>query len=197
VNRWERKRRERIDSILAVTARELTERGYHHMSLEDVASALDLTKASLYHYFDSKEDLVFNVLQVCANDVIDNLREAAVSEGSPTERLREMIKAQVRTLVREYPEFVTLFLRMNHWPEDIAKQVLEWREEHDALFRDVLHDGIAAGEFDVVDERIARYALHGAMNNTPTWIPPRHLNAELLDAVAAQFLYLVGRGEDG
>jgi AcrR family transcriptional regulator len=70
VNRWERKRRERIDSILAVTARELTERGYHHMSLEDVASALDLTKASLYHYFDSKEETFRVLLDMNREDIL-------------------------------------------------------------------------------------------------------------------------------
>lgn len=191
MTRRERKRFERMQWILDVTAAQLTHRGYHHMSLEDVASELDLTKASIYHYFDSKEALVLTVLEACATDVNRQLWDAAKSDESASDRLQRMIEIQIRSVVWNYPEAARLFTSSDDWPDEIGVRVRKWRQEHDDAFKVVFREGIASGEFDVLDGRVARFALHGAMHGASNWIEDGDLDERLLDTVVQQFLRFV------
>src|SRR5687767_15346762 len=94
LSRIERKRLRRVNEILRVAAEVVGERGYQNASLDEVAERLDLAKASLYYYFDSKQALVAACLDTAAAEVERRL-EAIVEEGStPTATLRKLIVEQ-------------------------------------------------------------------------------------------------------
>src|SRR5256885_16042384 len=91
LGRVARKRQRRINEILRVAAEVLSERGYYNTSLEEIADRLDLAKASLYHYFDSKEALLTACLGTVAEEAIGRLRVLASGGGAGPERLRGLI----------------------------------------------------------------------------------------------------------
>lgn len=169
-SRIERKRDLKMASILEAAAKVLGERGYHKLSLDEIAEQLDLTKASLYHYFASKEELVSACLESLASSANQRLAEAAVDvSGSATDRLTRLIMVQLTIILREQPQLAALFLQPLDWPERYVQRTRALRLEHDAIFRAVVREGIASGEFDT-DEQIAMYNLYGAMNFTPVWL---------------------------
>ena len=165
-----RKRLKRIETILQVAARELAERGYNNTSLEDVAERMDLAKASLYHYFDSKEALFSACLETIAVGTIQRFGELAGEPGTPVERLRKLILEDLRITTNDHPELSQLFLRPMDWPPAIAKQVRAWRAQHDAIYAAVIDEGIAAGLLSTSDPYVARHCLHGALNYAPVWL---------------------------
>ena len=172
-SRVERRRDRKVADILAAAADVLSERGFHAMSLDEIADRLDLTKASLYHYFPSREELVSACLEALATTANERLRQTAGAvSGTAGERLAMLIRAQLDMVVREYPQMARLFLQPLDWPELYRQRSRALRVEHDGIFRAVVREGIASGEFEV-DEDVAMHNLYGAMNNVPVWFRGR------------------------
>src|SRR3954463_703850 len=92
LSRVARRRDRKVQDILTAAADVLAERGYHGMSLDEIADRLDLTKATLYHYFPSKEALVSACLEAIATRSNERLASVAVDTvGTASERLRRLI----------------------------------------------------------------------------------------------------------
>lgn len=171
ISRIERKRYRRMIEILEATADVLQKRGYHDTSLDEIAEQLDLTKATLYHYFESREAL----LTACLEYVADNVNSAMtkmLSENagrSATDRMRLLIEEQVRILLVDHPPLTELFTQRIDWPEPYRNRIKKMRDRHDQFFRDLIADGVRCGEFDCPDPVIARHNLHGAINYVAIW----------------------------
>jgi AcrR family transcriptional regulator len=172
-SRRERRRERRIREVLNATARILRERGYRNLTLEEVAEELDVAKATLYHYFDSKESLVYECLRDCHAASQDALLSVADGEGTPRERLRGLIQRQLNTLLFDESDRAPLFVYPLDVPREIRRAIDEWRSEHDEVFRRVIAEGIEAGEWSAADARIARLCLHGALNGVREWASHR------------------------
>lgn len=174
-SRAARRRNRRLADILTATADVLAEHGYHETNLDEIAQRLDLTKASLYHYFASKDELVTTCLDWVATLVNERLAETARQrDGTASERLTALIEVQLDCIVREHPQLARLFLHPLDWPEPFRLRSKVLRLQHDEIFRSVIQDGIATGEFTVDDEGIALLCLHGAVNYVPVWFRPDH-----------------------
>lgn len=169
VSRQQRRRDRKLNDMMSFTAQTIAERGYHMTNLDDIAERLDLSKASIYHYFDGKEALVLATLASCASYVQQRLAEAVAEPGTASERLQRLIRTQIELISVEDVEVARLFLQPLDWPPAIAEKVREWQREHGSLFRDVIREGVESGEFDVPDERVARMVLQGGMNFVPAW----------------------------
>lgn len=193
--RRERRRGRKVNEIMTLTAKVVAEQGYHSTNLEDIADRLDLSKASIYHYFDGKEPLVRATLEACAAYVSLQLQETAKLPGNAPERLARLIRRQLEIITTESVETSRLFLQPLDWPETIGEAVRTWQREHSSIFRVVIIQGIDSGEFDCSDERVALMAIEGAMNLVPTWFTQSSDLAaaeQLIDDVVASLMRLVG-----
>jgi len=164
-----RRRSRRIGEILATTAELVGEKGYSNTSLDEVADRLDLAKASIYHYFDSKEALVLSMLSSCHEYVVGRLNQIADGDGTAEERLRQLIATQISLSTKEIPQFIRLFLHPMGWPEPLAASVRRFREENDAVFRRVIDQGVEAGEFHLESPAVSRLCMQGALSFIPEW----------------------------
>jgi AcrR family transcriptional regulator len=190
LSRIERKRRRRVNEILRVAAEVVAERGYQSASLDEVADRLDLAKASLYHYFDSKQALVTACLDTAAAEVERRLAAIAAEGGSATEILRRLIVEQLNFTTRDYPELSRLFVRHLEWPAPLLDRIHEWLVRHDRVWKEVIERGVQSGEFAAsVNPAIVRHCLHGALNFVPFWYhpdgkyPPEVAYAHIADTV--------------
>ncbi|MCU4183882.1 TetR/AcrR family transcriptional regulator [Acidiferrimicrobium sp. IK] len=160
----------KIEDILSATADTLAERGYHETNLESIAERLDLTKATLYHYFSSKDDLVTASLAWVGIQVNEQMAQVNLDPEAPAaDQLRFLIRTQLKVVVRERRQAARLFLYPLDWPEPHRGHVKQLRQEHDQIFRSVIERGLATGQFAVDDEATALHCLHGAMNYVPVW----------------------------
>jgi AcrR family transcriptional regulator len=195
-SRADRRRAKRIDDILRTATGLLAERGYAATSLDEIAEVLDLSKASLYHYFPSKEHLILACLDRIGDETNRQLRAVAASALSPRDRLRAAVRAQVLVLTRDQPAGAALFIRDVGLPEAARARLRTFVEQHDQLFRSIIDEGIRAGELHVADPAVARLLMHGAVNFIPSWYKQsRQMSPErLADVVAGTLLQLFGGG---
>jgi len=193
--RIERKRGRRIQEILATAAALFGERGYDAVSLEDVADRLDVTKGSLYYYFASKDELVTAAIETLGNEWTARLESLpAAQEGTPGRRLRALVREHIGIAVREYPAALRLFLAPQDWPAAQQARIRELRRRHDAVFRAVVEDGVASGDFTVVAVDRALQCMHAAMSQTPAWCASLSGRARerAIDQFADTVMMLVG-----
>jgi AcrR family transcriptional regulator len=168
--RVERKRGRRIQEIVTTAAELFGSHGYDGVSLEDVADRLDVTKGSLYYYFSSKDELVTAAIETLGTEWSTRLEELpAAQQGSPTDRLRALLREHIGIAVREYPAGLGLFLVPDDWPAEQHARIKELRRRHDRIFRRVVEEGLASGEFGVTTVDSVLQCMHAAMSRTPTW----------------------------
>lgn len=169
-----RRRDRRKAEIVRTATLLLSEHGYQGMSLEDVAERTDIAKATFYHYFSGKDELVAAVLEALTVDVNSRLEAQlqAVAGSSCLDQLRVLIREQVRILTDTAPEVAAVFAWPTSWPEAFDEIIKDSRRRHDAIFRRVVQAGVAAGEFDCPDPDVALHCLFGVLNQSPLWIRP-------------------------
>ncbi len=133
------------------------------VSMDDVAQAADVPRATLYYYFSGKDDLVNFYLTHKLDSVSTALQKAAVSEGTVVDRLAACVRAVLRAmaaqpaLCTELPE--ALRRAQANFSEIAQKADMVMRQP----LRDLLIEGRAAGEVDVPDVDLVIDAIHGAV----------------------------------
>ena len=194
-SRVERKREERVERILKTASLVLAEHGYHNTSLEMIAEKLDLTKASLYHYYDSKDALFEACLERVARKSIDALISISEAEGSPTERLRALMNVHLDIMISSDRELAHLYIQHLDWPESMRGSIRRWRAEHRAPFDRVIEEGLATGEFVSQNDAVARHCMFGALNYVPVWFRSQgeEEDKKVLDSVATELVAMFAR----
>lgn len=196
-SRVARRRDRRKAEIVKTATRILTEAGYGGMSLEVVAEQTDIAKATLYHYFSSKDALVAAALETLTQEVLQRLaaREEELGTVDAREHLAALIDEQIRILTETAPEVAAVFSWPRGWPEIFEDPMKDMRRRHDAVFRRVVERGVADGEFACPDVNVALQCLHGILNQSSVWIGPGlhdEDRAELRAAIVDRALCLFG-----
>ncbi|MFJ8815243.1 hypothetical protein [Amycolatopsis thermoflava] len=114
--------------------------------------------------------------------------------GTPTERLRALIHEHVSIAVREYPAALRVFLVPREWPPAQYERIKALRQEHDRLFRTLVEEGVAAGEFTVTSVTTVLQCMHASMSQAPLWCAelPEPARRRAVDEVTDTLLMLVG-----
>ena len=116
------------DQIVRTAARLFRERGYANAPLRDVAAAVGMSKAGLYHHFDSKEKLLEAVYDRAVDLLAQHLGEVFAVDGTET-RLRMLITGRVRAIADEQ-DAMTVFWQERPWMASDILSRLEQRLRH-------------------------------------------------------------------
>jgi AcrR family transcriptional regulator len=87
---------DRRAAIVEHAARLFAERGFLGASIADLAQACETSKSLIYHYYDSKEDILFDVMHSHVRALLDAAEDISGRETVPSEKLRELTLAFVR-----------------------------------------------------------------------------------------------------
>ena len=159
--------------MVQAAARLFSERGYHGTSIQHLADALGLQKGSLYSHIGSKEELLFDVVNDGADRFLERGEHASSSPALASVRLRRLLVGHVETAI-EHLDAATVFL--NEWrylSEERRDLVREKRDRYEQLVRNIIEEGIAAGEFrDDANVRFAARLVLSAGNWTYAWFKP-------------------------
>lgn len=168
--RAERRDRQR-DSILRAAAKLFRERGFADTGMRDIAAATELSAANLYHYFNSKNDLLFYCQDRALDRMLAAVAAARTGSRSAAERLRVVLDAHLQTLLDEI-EGATAHLQVESLPPPLRDAIVKKRDRYERGLRRLIADGIRRGELVNMDAAIVARAMLGAMNWTVTWFRP-------------------------
>jgi TetR/AcrR family transcriptional regulator, cholesterol catabolism regulator len=155
------------------TARSLfRERGYPATTVRDIAREMNMQAGSLYAHIESKEDVLWEIVNRAADQFLDAAEPIAASDLPPTAKLRELVRAHVGVVATNLAE-ATIFL--HEWKflgEERQQKIAERRNHYESLYRRVVEDGIASSEFAPTDPKMATLLVLSAVNWMPQWYNP-------------------------
>lgn len=158
--------------ITRAASRLFQEKAISRVTLTDVAKELDLTKAALYHYFDTKEDLLRSVFTGWATACRAPLEAIAASPLEPEEMLRQIVRTHVQQITGDFGLYVLSVREESNLPETVRQEFRHLKRDTDLIIRDVIEKGQAAGVFRSVDARLAELACIGMFNWMWKWYNP-------------------------
>src|SRR5438552_18037488 len=100
--------------ILRTAARLFQQRGYDATSMNDVAAALRLSKGGLYHHFQSKDEILFNLMSHAMDITEERVIAPAKQIPDPEQRLRTVIRSHISVVLSERDREITVMLHENH-----------------------------------------------------------------------------------
>lgn len=163
-------RAQRRDELLLAAARLFSERGYHGTSMQHLAQAMGILRGSLYAHIESKEDLLFDIVDRGADRFITRMEEVLALDTTPEEKVRLAIKAHVET-VAEHMEASTVFL--NDWKflsEDRKAGIQAKRDLYESLLREIIEEGIEWETFpEDLDPKYAALLILSTVNWLYQW----------------------------
>jgi TetR/AcrR family transcriptional regulator, cholesterol catabolism regulator len=145
------------------------DRGFDATSVSDVARALGLTKAGLYHYFDSKEALLFEIMTFGLERVREEVVVPIRGIPDPEERLRQLIERHARIATRGHGAVAHLGDEIRALPPASRKQIEQKMRLYVELIRDMLRDLEAAGRLRDIDVTVATFSVLGMILWLPRW----------------------------
>jgi AcrR family transcriptional regulator len=162
----------REDQLLKVATRLFREKGYHNTSMQDIADGLGVQKASLYHYIESKEQLLRRLLKRAAAILGAQIDEIYEAELPPAEKLRQALQNHAVTMM-EHLNLVSVYLsEYRNLPPQQLEQILATRKHYERVLIRILEDGIASGDFRPVNVKMTMLGLLGMFNWTHQWFSP-------------------------
>jgi AcrR family transcriptional regulator len=180
------------DEILFAAAQIFSQKGFHATSMQDIAEAVNLQKASLYYHVSSKQEILVDVLDRALDLLIANMEEVMNRPLPPDEMLRQAMRAYLVTILENRDLSSVLLLEHRSLNPEQRTRHVPRRDRFEKLWRDLIQRGQQEGNFCSSDPAMTARALLGALNWAITWY---RLDGELSpEMIADQFtdMFLIG-----
>jgi AcrR family transcriptional regulator len=154
--------------IVAAAADLFSECGYHGTSMQDIGERVGMGKGSLYAHVANKEEILLEIVSTAARRFTAAVQPVARGDDPAPVKLRTALRAHLRTAVELGPLARVFLLEARHLQEEPARWIREARDRYDALWRQIVDQGIADGGFRRdLDARLAVSLTLAAANWTP------------------------------
>jgi AcrR family transcriptional regulator len=178
-----------MDAIVDIAVQVFLHRGYDGASLDQVAAAAGITKASIYYHADGKEALLARGAGRALDALFAVLEEAGVREGREIDRLRHVVRRTVEITVERLPE-VALLLRVRG-NTTTERWILEQRRRFDRLVATIVCEAQSKGQIRAdLDAGLITRLLFGMLNSITEWYRPGGgLGSEEIVAAATRMAF--------
>jgi len=164
---------QRKSEIADIAAALFAANGYHATSIQDLSDATGLQRGALYHYIDSKKDLLYRIHERFIDPLLAQAREIDARDVPADEAIRSLAHVLLET-IHTYRDQVTVFL--HEWKtitdDDSWATVRASRREFENIFERVLRRGVKEGLFEISDVRLATLGFVGMINYSHYWLNP-------------------------
>jgi AcrR family transcriptional regulator len=176
--------------ILRTAARLFQQRGYDATSMNDVAAALKLSKGGLYHHFQSKDEILFEIMNHAMEITEERVLAPVRGIADPKERLRALIRLHIEVVLSPRDREITVMLHENHpLPPALRKRINSRKKEYIHFVEGLIADVQKEAQKEVqkeaqrdsqrtgasrplVSPRAAAFALLGMINWIYQWYKP-------------------------
>ncbi|MFI6323706.1 TetR/AcrR family transcriptional regulator [Nonomuraea sp. NPDC050556] len=181
--------------LISEATRLFAEQGFEGTSVQEIVIAAGVTKGAMYHYFDSKDDLLHEIYARVLRMQMDRLTQIADGPGTIPERLHAAAADVVETTAENLDDSKIFFRSMHLLAPETQKSVRAERRRYHERFRALIADGQRQGDFrDEIPAEIVVDFFFGSVHHLGTWY---HVDGPLSGAqVGRQFADLLLRSLD-
>jgi AcrR family transcriptional regulator len=161
------------DEILEAAAQIIREKGFHATSMQDIAAAVDLRKASLYHHVSSKQEILVDLLDKALDILILNMEDVVKKDMSAEEKFRLAMSSYLTTLTENLGLSSVLLLEHRSLENQYRKRHVPRRDKYETYWLEIIQEGIEQGVFKCREPEMAVKAILGIANWTIMWFNPK------------------------
>lgn len=160
----------RKQKIIDTAAYLFHKKGYISTTLDDVSKKLGLTKAALYHYVASKDELLSIIYTQAFNNIFMDTNKISNMDLLPDEKLRLILHNHIKNIIiKSLPMFSVFFSEETQLPEKDYQKIREEKRKYNRIVEEILKEGISKGIFKKVDVKLQSYAILGMCNWIYKW----------------------------
>ena len=189
-DRDEQRRRKR-DAVIGVAASAFNRRGFANTSMDDVAKALGVTKPTLYQYFASKQDILYE----CHHRAMDHgeagLALAAGHDGSGCDKLMIYLRRYMQGIFGDFGTCAVL-TDVDSLTQEQRDAVVIRRSAISGATQDIIESGITDGSILPCNAKLATLFTLGVVNWIPLWY--RENGPSSPEEIINEFIKLLGTG---
>ena len=163
---------DRRAQILRIATELFREKGYHGTSLEDIADRVGFTKPAIYYYFDSKEDLLFAIVERVVSRALERVQRIRAQGSSPLERMHAILVENTRVVLEHIDENTAFYNERGLLSPERERMVRDIERAYTQILRDTYADGVRSGDLLDIDPSIAVSTLLGATIWVYRWFRP-------------------------
>ena len=180
------------DRILASAVDLFAEKGFDGTSVQEVVDRAEVTKGALYHYFRSKDDLLYEIYHGLISQQLADLDRILAAGYPPAHALRAIIVDLVETTTSRLAQTAVFAREMHKLAGDrMAALRADRRRYHEAV-RELVAAAQRSGEFaTAASAETVTLVIFGVVNQLPQWyrpdgpLSPRALGEEIASFVLA------------
>ncbi len=189
----------RTTDIYRAAAKLMVKSGFGGTSIADIAKAVGMTKAGLYHHISGKDDMLFQIIEDALDVLEARVITPAKQNGDPAEQLRLIIRLHIEGILDHGPAATLLFSEIHHLDDKQRFIVMQRIEQYLGFVEQVLSDLADQGRLRDMDTAIASRHIVQSIVGVARWYPREgQLDREaLIDETVAYHLAAVLRERSG
>lgn len=152
------------DNILKAALTLFAEQGYEKTTVQQIAKKAGVGKGTTYEYFNSKEQLFYEVIQTGLNSIFERLIEAVETKGTAYERIKNMFYKNLSIFQDELLLKEIMLNNVGKIPPELQQWAIKSHHQMVLIVEKVVAEGIEAGEMKKVNPRVFASTLIHTMN---------------------------------
>lgn len=182
---------DRLTAILEAATLVFAREGYEGASMRAVAKASGVSLAGLYHYFESKERMLFTIQFRSFNSLLNNLTEKLHGVEDPVEQLRVMVRTHVSYFASNMAALKVCSHELESLSGDAYAELRDIRHAYYEQTRNIVARVIEQhAPEDTHDHHVSTMCLFGMLNWLYRWYDPKNSKSPtaLANQICRQFL---------
>jgi len=165
-------REEMEDQLLGAAASLFHRKGFVASTTRELAQSMGLQRASLYHYLESKQDLLYVLCSRAMESISREVAEASQT-APPDERLASAVRAHIAATLRDQEMHSVVLSEFRHLDEDRRDEISRQHHSYHQQIRKLLSEEQDAGRLRTdLDSKYLALMLSNLLNWTLYWYDP-------------------------
>jgi AcrR family transcriptional regulator len=159
--------------VLAAAVELFAGNGFDGTSVQEIVERAQVTKGALYHYFSSKDDLLYEIYHALLSVQLADLDRILAQGLPPAQTVRAIIVNLIETTAARAKEAAVFAREMHRLDAAYLATIRAERRRYHETFRALIEDGQAKGDFSpVASADTVTLMVFGMINQLPTWYSP-------------------------
>jgi AcrR family transcriptional regulator len=179
----------RKNQIIETATQLFKSKGYSGTSMRDLATEVGLVVGGLYSHVNSKDEILQNICFDMANKFLHHIDNVlSVENFSNEEKLDQAIQGHVSIISADINATSVFWNEWKYLPDPWLSDFSKMQIEYESKFRSILENGVAAGEFSIIDPSFTTMAILSSLNGLQKWRTYSQSPEELGSSFAQLFI---------
>jgi AcrR family transcriptional regulator len=159
----------RREQILAAAQKLFAEKGFRETNLNDVATQLGFRRQAVYHYFRSKDEILYELIDRAGQAIATSAQLTLDADMPPADKLAEVVRNHIRQLLRNIDIFRIQFSELFKLRGDRADGLRRDMSAYVRSIANVIKEGQKDGTFVDVPPTTQVLLILGMCDGTIEW----------------------------